>query len=264
MSERRCRVAITLVLVGVVLGRLVSGQTVPSLTGLRDDNPAVRAATARQIAQRAGPLTDAAMPELVRSLGDSEAEVRYYVAVSMAAAAYSDRTSAEMLNRWVPSLLPALKDRDARVREYVANAIGLIMPAPGAEAVEPLIALLEDTEGAVRRQAAAALSRVNPVTPRVTGALLKAYAAAAGPELRGVLLDAMSQTTEPNKAVVDALISGLDDSDVYVKGAAIRGLTRLGPRAADAVAPLKRIVADQNAPPAVRRNAEAALRRITG
>jgi HEAT repeat protein len=125
----------------------------------------------------------AAVPGLLRALGDAEWEVRWAAAKALGwigdavavpgllaalrdANAYVRQAAAKALGQIgdaaaVPGLLAALRDADAGVRQAAAAALGEI----GAPAVPGLLAALGDADADVRRAAAKALRNLLPTSP---------------------------------------------------------------------------------------------------
>jgi HEAT repeat protein len=96
----------------------------------------------------------AKVAELIRNLGDADAEIRYQATRSLGDLGPEAKDA-------VPALIKTLGDPDADVRYRTAVALGHIGPA-AKEAVPALVNALGDPDIGVRQGAALALSEIGP------------------------------------------------------------------------------------------------------
>src|SRR4051812_49402954 len=89
------------VLVIVLSGSSPSTQSARTLNDLRSGDVETRRAAAKALAQQNVVLMPTVLSQLQQSLADSDAEVRYYIAVTLAAAAYSNAENATTLYKLV-------------------------------------------------------------------------------------------------------------------------------------------------------------------
>jgi HEAT repeat protein len=133
-----------------------------ALRDLGAAKPAVRAASARDLARHADDARDPVIRGLVRALRDEAAEVR-----AAAATALADLRGVEAL----PDLLLAVEDDDALVRQMAIAALGEI---GDPRATERLRRALADARAEVRFQAVMAFPRVSASREDAREALLAA------------------------------------------------------------------------------------------
>lgn len=148
----------------------------------------------------------------------------------------------------VPILIAALRTDDRRTHTLVVDDL----VRAGADAVEPLIAALNDPSPNVRAGAARALGKIGD--QRALGPLIFRLRYEPDPEVRKPLVWALYLGGE---RAVPALIESLADADEWVRFGAVVVLSKIG---APAVVPLVRALYDPN--PVVRAGAAEALGRI--
>jgi HEAT repeat protein len=147
-----------------------------------------------------------------------------------------------------PGLIKALEYQKLwRVRRDAAAALGQI---GDADAVEPLIAGLQDDNPSVRRAAAEALGQIGDVS--ALGPLIAALKSPAV-DVRKTAAEALGQIGDAGS--LGPLLAALKDASWSVRRAAAESLGQIGD--ADAVEPLKVAFEDQDSN--VRRAAGAAL-----
>jgi len=247
------------------VGAVESGEVL--LQKLKSSDAAIRRNAAEVLAERgiADLVNDLkkVLPDLLPALKDSDADVRYYVAVALASAGWDDN-GAQALSGAVPALIEALKDKDPRVREYSAKAIGLVMPQPPAETAKPLLKLLNDKEKGgektVQEAALAALSRIKPVTPEMASAVLKLLK--EDKDVKGEAASTLGDFASSDPEVISVLIGALKDTDRFIRQEVVRAFGKIGPPARAALPELKKIADNSKEDQTIRDNAVAALRRI--
>jgi HEAT repeat protein len=174
----------------------------PLLTTLKDQDPAIRIASARAL-ELMGPKAT-----LKFRAGKGEPE----------------RPSPKMQPA-VGHLIEALKDKEWEVRRAVAHALHGI--GPEAAAAEPalIVALKKDERGPVRYSAALALRDIGPRTQEAIDALIAALKDDYG-DARMMAAQALGECGPKAKAAVDPLIIGLEDSDMWTSAARALGQIR--------------------------------------
>jgi HEAT repeat protein/lysophospholipase L1-like esterase len=145
-----------------------AAEAVPALLEALRDQPLGEGIGARSLAKLGGDAASRAVPELIAALDSPERQHRFNAALALGRLG---SRAAEAR----PALMRLLRDDpDPNVRGHAARALGRI---GGEEAVEPLIAALEDGDGHVRSLAAQSLGWLGPL------------AAAARPRLERALTD---------------------------------------------------------------------------
>ncbi len=139
----------------------------------------------------------------------------------------------------VPVLVEALGSEDAQVRLNAAAALGAI----GTDAVPALAKAMESDEDVVRIGAARALQRIGPNASSATSAL---YSALWDAEPLVVIMSvtALGSIGKENTRVLINVVEGHRSVDVRV--AALDGLGKIGPDAAEAVELLRKLIDDNN------------------
>ena len=192
-----------------------------------------------------GKIGKAAIEPLTAALGDSDADVRFYAAWSLAFNGPAAKSAA-------PGLLKALGDKSDAVRRKAAYALGRIDPEPGA-AVTALIALLTDANPDVRGAAQSALAaQGSAAVPKLVALLsdklvvrdpaiaalaeIGPGAAAAIPKLKEFMLHPEMGAAAPagaalakiGAAAIPALVEATESDKRLVREAGIRGLEEIG------------------------------------
>jgi HEAT repeat protein len=174
------------------------------------------------------------VPELIRTLEDSEADTRQTVAWALGCIGPPAREA-------VAALTDILQRGERYVRDEAAWALGCIGPEAWA-AVPELIRTLEDSEADTRQTVAWALGCIGP------------EARAAVPVLSGVLRQeehptgrieaalALWKVDGQAEAVVPVLVAAMRDANLDVCHFAVEALACVGPPARDAVPELRRLL----------------------
>ncbi|HOX08400.1 MAG TPA: HEAT repeat domain-containing protein [Planctomycetota bacterium] len=193
------------------------------------------------------PRAAAAGPRLIKALTDPDPGARAAV-VRAVGAVCATRESA-------PHLLKALEDKEPGVR--AAAVPGLGRPDAGPEAIEAVLRCLKDEDPGIAQAAVRALGAIGPRDPRIAPALLGVMAEA--PDL--LALDPILDALVPfgtEKDVVPALVRRLkDDRHKNDRHQLLWCLSRMGPKAREAVGPLLELT--ENQPKDVRMMAVNAL-----
>jgi outer membrane protein assembly factor BamB len=161
---------------------------------------------------------------------------------------------------WIqPALRRALRDDDAMVAGDAARALGALGPK-ARPSVDALVNTLRSHEDAyVRVYAAEALASIGPNASTATPALAEALDDPI-PGVRWAACEALASIGPAARAAVPRLIEALKDEFLYVRIFAAGALGSIGPKAHSAREALMASAND----PALRSEAEWALRRITG
>jgi HEAT repeat protein/beta-lactamase regulating signal transducer with metallopeptidase domain len=217
-----------------------------AVAGLRDAEPAARAAAARTLSQPEDTAAVAALERLLR--GDANDDVRLAAAealgrmeakrsVPVLEAALGDQSAAVRRTvAWalgqiedkssVPALARALSDQDGAVRETAVWALGQI---EGAEAVPALAERLgRDSRVEVRRRAAWALGQIQDKS--AAGPLGTALRGDRDAEVRRTAAWALGQIEDAGS--VPALAEAMRDSAEEVRQVSAWALGQIGPRRA--------------------------------
>jgi HEAT repeat protein len=201
------------------LGRSKDRRATESLIQLlRDAVPLVRAAAAEALGKLGDPQ---AVNRLVAALRDNDPQVRTFASRSL-----------EKLG-WQP-------DTDSqRVLQILATGKRHQIAALGAEAIEPLLEMLDTGLPNKQLEAVKTLGEINE--PSVVHAMLRALKKSS-PAVRIAALEALQQYGDPSTYVeVERL---LGDSNANVRAAAVDTVARCG--GAQAVPPLLRILKDSS------------------
>jgi HEAT repeat protein len=216
---------------------------VPALIGLTQTAPpGPRAAAARALG-RIGSADRKTLDALQKSLRDSDAVVRREAALAL------QRLGPRAASLAAP-LSEALRDSDRPTRRAAAAALARI----GTPAVKPLLALLNDSDDLIRRQA---LDCLTAQAPEDALAALIGIARDPHDVLRPRAVEALASFGRPAATTLAALLA-----DGRVRGESAAALARLG---ADA-APARRALIDTlaQAEPAVLQDVIHALGEIGG
>lgn len=186
---------------------------VPLISLLRDQDRSVREAAIEALRAIGAPAVEAVGACL------TEADLSVQESASAILATIADR-------RVLTPLLQALSSNDWIVRMHAAKALGKVQ---SADAVEPLIPLLQDKVKAVREEAAAALAAIGDAA---IPALLKALQHADW-LVRLHAVESLGKAK--SKPAVEPLLSVLfNDRDLAVREDAVRALGEIGdPRAVE-------------------------------
>ena len=188
------------------------------LDRLQSPDPATRRAAAESIARLEPKNLGKLLAGLLKALRDTDPEVKYYAAVSLAGSGQGDETNATMLKEAAPVLLESLEDRDARVREAAVSAIAVIMPQPPPEAISPLLRLLtnKDPEPRVRQAAVTTLARIRPVRSNVVAALVTVLRQDESPAIRRDTAAVLGELRVSDQGAVEALAQALTDRNTQI------------------------------------------------
>ena len=218
---------------------------------------------------RIGPEAKAAVPALVKALGDRNAHVR----ADAASALYFIGPAAKTA---VPALIGLLGDTDRYVRHWAVVALGKIGPE-ARKAVPALVKILEDedTDVQMRSWAAQALGGIGPDAKAAVPVLVKALVEALGdPGAVDPFMDltrrdyvqaaswALDRTGPAVREAVPMLISMLERENLYERLVAAKELGRIGPEAQEAISALEKLLKDPSKD--VCRTAAEALKKIRG
>jgi HEAT repeat protein len=156
----------------------------------------------------------------------------------------------------LPTLRSLLEVEDPVVRVAVAQAIAVIDPSDRAS-LPVLLEVLAGKDGPGRLPAARAVGTLGE-RGRLALPELKAACRDRDPELRAAALAALGEVSSDSGMPI--LIEGLNDPQEAVRRAAVRALGTMGPKAAEAVLGLTRLVEDERL--GAREDAIVALGRI--
>ena len=205
---------------------------IPELIDLADGSAEVR----RRAAVSLGNLGDARVVKpLVAALRDDDAQVRRNAVVSLG-------------QIWQMQDLVALGDHNESTRQNAALTLGRL---GDKRAIQPLLAVLRDSDRKVRRYAARALRQLGEQAEVSLVAMLR-------DENRQARRDAaLALARVGGKLALDALTIALHDDERYVRETALEALAKLGN---PAVKPLA--IAFESGDPELRLGAAEALRRV--
>ena len=227
-----------------VSARQDSADIAAAIAGLQHQDPAVQWASVAALAK----FGEAAVPSLVKALGDNNENVRANAALTLGRIGAS--TTAV-----VPGLTAVLKDESDRVRENAAGALGAIGPE-AAQAVEALLVCLSDREPYVNGKSAEALSRIgSAAVPGLIGTLNSGKSAA-----RWSATIALGKIGPDAFPAVPALTQALADTSDEIRWGAAVALGNIGTGARSAVPALMLGLSDKDQD--VRRGASLALDQI--
>jgi HEAT repeat protein len=185
--------------------------------------------------------------------------------------------------RGISRLVELFTDVDKQVRSSAAEALRKLAPELGPPAVEALVSALKHGSGDVAGQAAGILGGLTPIPPVARRALVEAagsqdvgvrrvvawalgrtqpveaepllsLASDSDPGVRYAAVQALAECPDPRAA--PRLAQHLADSDGQVRIAALHGLVKIGPGAADALVTL---LEDRTTPKPVRNEVVEAL-----
>jgi HEAT repeat protein len=209
------------------LGRLGATSAVPALVSLLDDVPDVAVVAAGAL----GHIGDRrAFEPLLARLDDAHAAVRQVAVSALHSIGHRDMSAR----------LPALLAHDSpRVRESAARIAGYL---GDASVLEPLLALCDDADDAVRRAAVEQLSRFDD--PRARAALRKALEAGE-PGTRAAAARALAYGLASD--ATPWLVAACRDADPWVRYYAARAFRRLA--TPDSAASLLELALHDRVPP---------------
>ena len=139
-----------------ILGRLGPGEeeaVVPALALLLTDPDLDVRLAAIAAFERMGPAAKAAAPDLRRTLGSTDAELRVAAIRALACIGGAEASAA------VPELIDAIGDADVRVRQTAAQVLGKLGP-DARDAAPALCRALEDDNPQVQKAAGEALLNI--------------------------------------------------------------------------------------------------------
>lgn len=176
------------VLLGMLEDKGIPG--IPTLIkGMEDSNRFVRWESARSIGMIAPAQSQAAVPNLVRMLNESDLNVREAAANTLQLMGIHARVAA-------PAVAQALLEGDVESRVYMMQILLSVPPQDAQVAVPQLIQILTHPDARVRRASAETLGR------------LGSFARPAVPALRRLIGD---EDAEVRTAASDAILSALMD-----------------------------------------------------
>jgi HEAT repeat protein len=185
-----------------------ASNAVPALIAIYDENvsPSARKAAANALVE-IGPASKAAIPALIKSAADTNAEVRAFALYTLGRLALESKLV-------VPVLIKGLRDPDREVRSNAAFGLEALafMGGDAKPAIPALVETLKDSQVSARASAATALGHIH---------------------------------SEPD-VVVPALMEMLRDSDVQLHAFAARAIGEFGDQGKPAVAPLIELLGEGN------------------
>jgi len=236
-SPRRRRTGVSVLCLLAAAGVAGAEVTLPWLSPLHHEDPAIRSEAVRALGRDADPET---VFSLAAALGDGAWTVRMAAVDALARAGEPA----------VGALLAALGDADPTVRRGAGRALGRMGPA----AVPHLLGVLRGGAPAARVEAVAALSAGGG--PGEQGAFVRALGDPE-PGVRAAAAGALGRlgASGAEGAAAESLVTVLSDPDAAVRNAAAWALGAVGDRRA--VAPLLELLRDSEA--GVRRSAARSL-----
>ncbi|WP_419193651.1 HEAT repeat domain-containing protein [Kolteria novifilia] len=256
---------------------------------LQSDDVVERLEAARHLRQL-GDQAQAAIPALIKALGDPEIEVQR-------AAAFALTTMGPAAKDAVPALMKATKSDDLSLKTHAVVALGNIGPAAkpaipnlvdilknaekyttrseaagalariGPAAIPALIKLVEDDKDvAVKETAVRALGQIGPPAQSVLPQVLEVAKVNDDPTLRRAIFVAFGQIGLDDKSraiVIPMLIDALSKDRVEARYNAAYALGRMGAKAKQAIPALKATAKDDK-DESVRKAATRALQRMQG
>lgn len=237
----------------------------PRLLALTEREDVATAEAARSAILEIGTDDPRVGPALAAALGDTDAAVRikamatveFYLGSQVKSGGFPADQVMETLGklgpagpRIIPAIIANLAHHDPRVRKAAVGILAAI-GTPARQAVEPLIARLDDTSAEVRAGALPALVRVGPASPAVVPALLNVIRTGEPPVQRAArhVLEGRFEPgggIEKANAVADLppLIAALGDPEVSVRATAATCLWLIRAQTAPAHAALRRALDD--------------------
>ncbi|HVJ27575.1 MAG TPA: HEAT repeat domain-containing protein [Vicinamibacterales bacterium] len=225
-----------------------TGRSLPLLRRLLDSEHAGLHAPTFEILRRIGPP---AIPMLVSLLRHESIGIRRSAVDELIDLAPHTATIQ-------PALRRALRDEDSTVAGDAARALGALGTSASLS-VAALADTLSHEDPYVRVYAAEALASIGPSAARATNALAKALSDPT-PGVRWAACEALAGIGPAAQPAVPQLIELLNDEFLYVRIFAAGALGSIGSKALPAREALRAAAQD----PAVRSEAEWALRRIAG
>ena len=131
----------------------VSNLAVPALAAMLDDADLDLRVAAAAALEHYGKAAATALPDLIRALGASDAEMRVAVIRALGAIGVPDARQA------IPALTAAVGDPEPRVQEAAAQVLGDFGPL-ASDAVEPLRKVLQTGTAQVQKAAGEALLKI--------------------------------------------------------------------------------------------------------
>ncbi|MEI6423585.1 MAG: HEAT repeat domain-containing protein, partial [Lentisphaerota bacterium] len=246
----------------------IGAPVIPDIMKMLTDNDSNARKGAAEALGNIGNVTPAVAPNLIKTLEDVDGSVR--------------KSAVEALGRIgsatpevIPALISKVEDPDSNVRKSVAESLEKLNAMTAELKIKYCMLDLGDDNGDVRKRAVDVLSKVDPVTPEVTAAIIKALedkdysvrkSSAEYLEKRGAMTAALKATRHiidlksgnnavriraaealgnigaTTSEVIPALINALEDKDV--RDAAIEALGNIGASAKSAVPALIKALAD--------------------
>lgn len=202
---------------------------VESVVPLLDDkDPDIRY-MATMVLSALGPAAKDAMPALAAKLADADLDVRRNATTAL-------RAIGPFAADATPALAQNLMDMDDPYRREVIATLAII--GPGARgAVPDLIQCFKKATD--DRERLLAIQAFELIGPDAKAAVPELIAAIQNQEIRRQAIDALGIIGDASPDVVKALIAGLKNDRMHIRVASARALARMGPKAKDAVEPLK-------------------------
>ena len=190
-----------------------------------------RAVSVREAACKAlgklGSVGQAAGPNLLKALADSDPRTRAAAAVALADVKADPDTA-------VAGLSKSLDDKDRLVRLSAATALGRI--DANAKSAPRLAAVLRsDPDPDVRRLAAQTLLKFGVGSAPVCDVLLESVSKESAPEIRQMVLAALGLLDGEAKKTGPSFVRALKDDDARCRVMAVRGLGRQSARFKQAI-----------------------------
>ena len=193
-------------------------EAVPALVeALADSNDRVRAEAVQALGRIGEGAADAAVPSLLHALKDQDNWVSALAAEALG-------QMGDSADEAVPALIRSLQHMNTQVRRNAAESLGKM--GPGAAKARPFLekACL-DEDGGVRSQAIRALGALGPTAASRQKAILGLQD--ADPQVRTAAVEAIGQWGETDEAVLSRLLPLLEDTNDQVKVRVAEVLPRL-------------------------------------
>jgi HEAT repeat protein len=262
-----------------------AAKATPVLIEMLESQDTIRRNTAAGAIRGIGPGAAPAIPALVKLLHEENFHTQYWVCRALGAIGPASAVATE-------DLLGLMAEGSASVRRNAAEALGNIGPEIGAEAAAKLIeAADEDFMAPVRENAVIALGKLKPFAAESVPAIKRLLATpgyntpthaarslwllTGDPDealptlIQGLddltyfqhAIEVLGEMGEEAAPAVDRLIEALGEPDPDDRLATAETLAKIGPPAAKAMEPLRKLLEDENQ--AVREAAQAAMTKLS-